>query len=74
MSTPTARTPCPRPTRRLSTTLHTMLDWYRRWVRVREARYRYLAAILDGAPVAVAERCASNENCNPSSDSSCCGE
>jgi len=79
MSTPPVRTPCPRPTRELST-FHVMLDWYRRWVRMREARYRYLAAILDGAPVAVAERCAANEDCNTSNggnganDQSCCEE
>ena len=25
-------------------------SWYGRWVQVREARYRYLEAILDGEP------------------------
>ncbi len=25
----------------------TLRNWYRRWVRMREARYEYLAAILD---------------------------
>src|SRR5262245_38844869 len=72
MSTPPVHPPCPRPTRQFST-LHTMIDWYRRWVRVREARYRYLAAILDGAPVSVAERCAMNGDCDSSGDRSCCG-
>ncbi len=27
--------------------LREMRDWYRRWVHMREVRYRYLAAILD---------------------------
>lgn len=27
--------------------LREMRDWYRRWVRMREVRYQYLAAILD---------------------------
>jgi hypothetical protein len=51
-----------------------MLDWYRRWVRVREARYRYLEAILDGAPVSVAERCAADAGAAPAAKRSCRGE
>jgi hypothetical protein len=27
-----------------------LLGWYRAWVQMREARYRYLEAILDGTP------------------------
>ena len=45
--------PCHRPARR--SRLDVVLEWYRRWVRVREARYRYLAAILDGSPVPTLE-------------------
>jgi hypothetical protein len=48
-----------------------MLDWYRRWVRVREARYRYLEAILDGAPVSVAERCAADADVASAGTRSC---
>jgi hypothetical protein len=33
--------------------LDRLLDWYRRWVRMREMRYAYLAAILDGVDAAV---------------------
>ena len=30
--------------------LQGLLGWYRAWVQMREARYRYLEAILDGTP------------------------
>ncbi len=29
------------------TILRELLDWHRRWIRMREIRYRYLVAILD---------------------------
>ena len=37
-----------RPPRRNA--LEGLLGWYRAWVKMREARYRYLEAILDGTP------------------------
>jgi hypothetical protein len=43
-------TKCGSPTRRTSPLTELRL-WYRRWVRIREARYRYLEAILDGRDV-----------------------
>ena len=40
---------CPkRPPRRSA--LQGLVGWYRAWVQMREARYRYLEAILDGTP------------------------
>jgi hypothetical protein len=42
-------TKCESPTRRRST-LNELRHWYGRWVRLREARYRYLEAILNGDP------------------------
>jgi hypothetical protein len=56
MNTQPVRPPCQRPTRRFKT-LDRLVDWYRRWVRVREARYRYLVAILDGAPIPTDSNC-----------------
>jgi hypothetical protein len=45
----TRKTGCPkRPPRRSA--LQGLLGWYRAWVQMREARYRYLEAILDGTP------------------------
>jgi hypothetical protein len=45
----TSQTGCSkRPPRR--STLQGLLGWYRAWVQMREARYRYLEAILDGTP------------------------
>lgn len=45
----TPQSGCPqRPPRR--TALQGLRGWYRAWVQMREARYRYLEAILDGTP------------------------
>ena len=43
------RTKCELPSGRRSA-LSGVRSWYGRWVQVREARYRYLEAILDGDP------------------------
>ena len=40
---------CESPTRRRST-LSGLRHWYGRWVQMREARYKYLEAILAGDP------------------------
>jgi hypothetical protein len=50
MNAQAVRPPCQRPIRRFKS-LDKLLDWYCRWVRVREARYQYLVAILDGTPI-----------------------
>jgi hypothetical protein len=42
-------TKCEAPTRRRST-FNELRHWYGQWVRLREARYRYLEAILNGEP------------------------
>ena len=44
------RNTCETPTRRRRA-LNELRLWYQRWVRMREARYQYLAAILDGRPL-----------------------
>ena len=44
---PNPRSVCPKTPPHLAF-LQGARAWYRAWVRMREARYRYLAAILDG--------------------------
>ena len=43
-------TKCESPTRRRRSTFGELRHWYDQWVRLREARYRYLEAILNGEP------------------------